>query len=545
MKYFVIVVLFVSGCTQAKIINKPVSQPPVTTHDTIHKTVSIIDTIIRLFILDDTQSIKKEISVKDYFAFGDGSTDDYLPIINACNYCIANPKICTTVRFPVGVYVTTKPILLQNLVNGANQFFTINLVGDVSNKPYLNSYGSSIYCKYTSGYGVGMILARGVKIQNISVIGQYTFPQSVLGNKIATLKYSEWDNGSVTDSRYLPYSGFAIDPYPMAQGGSGGSSQIEISNCTTAQWMVGIAIGCNGISLNAESINLIDDNFADVKICVAIGQDQSKDINIIRPKCWTAIHTMLDGLHYGSGTGGGSVTGYGGNIAANMYELFNVNTDRFPLAWYSLYAENLFKIGSVGSRTGTNLTNCQIDLICADGYPAPDYIISGNINFYGGMLRLYTDNPKRLKLNNTSSMFRDMTLSSPPITRSLIGMNPDYPNPKFDNIALYSTGKYFHEKFDTLISIPNNIKLTIDRNAWVSFASPQSSIHANVDDYILGAPAGGYSYAYDTALNKMINPTKQIGRVTKISGDSLYLNDVGLDVHTGDQYDQIYISRIK
>ena len=283
------------------------------------------------------------INVKDFFAKGDGSSDDYLPIINACNYCIANPTICTTVRFPVGTYVTTKPILLQNIVNGANQFFTINLIGDVSNKSYLSQYGSTIYCKFKAGFGIGMEFARGVLIKNLSIVGQYVFPNSVAGNKIATLMWNQWNDGSVSDSRYFPYAGISIDPYPLIQGGTGGSSQIEISNCAIKQWMVGVAIGCNGVTLNAESINLIDDNIDAVRDAIAIGQDQSKDIHIDRIKCWAAVHTMLDGLRYGTGTGGGSVFINGGNIAANMNELFNLYADRFPLSVKDLYAENLFK----------------------------------------------------------------------------------------------------------------------------------------------------------------------------------------------------------
>lgn len=544
MKYLSIIFLFFVSFLQAQIKRPSVLPPRFTpvkknTPPTGTLPVVVIDTIH----IPNTGII----SVKNFFAMGDGSSDDYLPLINAFNYAIKNPRICATVRVPVGVYLCSKSILLENVVNGANQFFQINIIGDVSNKPYLNSYGSTIYFTSKSGYGIGMVLARGVKIENITVVGQYTFPNSVIGNKIATLKYSDWNDGSVTDSRYAPYAGFVIDPYPMKQGGTGGSSQIEISNCTSAQWMVGAAIGCNGVSLNAESINLIDDNFACVRDAIAIGQDQSKDINIIRPKCWTAIHTLLQGLTYGRGTGGGSVTGYGGNIAANMNELFNLNTDRFPLAWYSLYAENLFKIGQVGSRAGVNLINCQLDFICAAGYPRPDYLLSGNINFSGGMLRFYTDEPKRMKLCNTSSMLRDLTISEPMITRSLIGLNPDYPNPRFDNVSLYNTGKFLKENTDTLISISTRTinLLTIDRTNWVSYMGFSEKTDVKIGDYIIGAPAGGSSYAYDTALNMMIDPTRVIGKVVKISGDSLYLDDVGLDVHTGDVWDAIYISRIK
>src|SRR5579863_5557195 len=153
------------------------------------------------------------LSVTDFFALGDGVSDDYLPLINACNYCLANPKICTRVRFPAGLsFRITKPLLLQN--NG--RYFTITLSGDYSSKYASDEYLSKIICDYKAGFGIGIQYGRGIVIENLTIIGKYIFPNSVSNYNIGTLKFSDWIDTTITDTRYSPYAGISVDPFQNA-----------------------------------------------------------------------------------------------------------------------------------------------------------------------------------------------------------------------------------------------------------------------------------------------------------------------------------------
>ncbi|MEJ0079788.1 MAG: hypothetical protein WDM78_02220 [Puia sp.] len=160
-------------------------------------------------------------------------------------------------------------------------------------------------------------------------------------------------------ARYAPYAGISIDP--NAVGGTAGTSDVTINNCSIVKWMVGIMLTANGQTLNDEMINVLDDEIDVCRVAIAIGQDQSKTINIKGLKVWNSTHTVLDGVTYGRGKGGGSVFCENWNIAGNCNELFNLNTDRFPLSCKDIYSESLFRIGYVGFGVGANFINAQID----------------------------------------------------------------------------------------------------------------------------------------------------------------------------------------
>jgi hypothetical protein len=478
------------------------------------------------------------VSIRDFGAKCDGATDDYAADSAACAYCIAHPAICSTVSFPVGRSRITKPLMLQN--NG--RFFTIRLSGALPAKSAPDNYVSGLYCDFKEGPGIGIQLGRGIIIENLSIIGKYMFPYSVTNKNIASTTFEQWNDKSVVDSRYNPYAGIVIDPHRNASGSTGGTSGVEIRQCAIKQFMVGICLSPNGETLNDEMINMIDDDIEAVRVAIAIGQDQSKEIHIDRLKCWSSTHTILDGLHYGRGTGGGSVMIEGMNIAGNVNQLFNLNTDRFPLSAKDIYSESLFRIGAVGCGTGSNFINFQIDFLTGPGMPAADYLLSGCANFYGGTLRYYNDSKtQRLNFSNMTGWFRDLSMNNQPIIRSLYGDQQYWPLPYFDNVHNYYRGGLVTNEPDSLIRI-RPASITVNRSNWTASIT---GVPGRVGDYILAAPTNVTGWHYDSAMNCARSPTLQIGRVIRVSGDTLYLDDVGLNVYQTSPYDAVYIDRIK
>ncbi len=485
-----------------------------------------------------------EVSVMDFGAKCDGIADDIIADSTACAYCIAHPFFCSTISFPVGHSRISRPLLLQN--NG--HYFTIHLKGMLPAKEASDQYLSEIICDYKAGYGIGIQSGRGIILENLAILGKYTFPYSVTNSNIGTLLFSQWIDKTISDSRYAPYAGIVIDPFANASGASGGTSGVEIRQCAIKQWMVGICLSPQN-TVNDEMINIIDDDIEANRVAIAIGQDQSKEIHIDRLKCWASTHTIIDGVSYGRGTGGGSVDMEGGNIAGNVNQLLNVILDRFPMSIKDIYSESLFRIGSVGNGAGANFINTQINFLTGDGLPSADYIISGQANFYGGSLRYYDGSPThRLNLSNIGSWFRDMTMNTQPITIGLYGYPSNvYPVPYFENVHnYYRGGKIVNGSTDSLIPLHNISYGFSDSVKWVAvyYGKGLGSI-SRKGDYILGAPQNTSGWHHDRAQNAEHCATIKLGRVVKISADSLYLDDVGLNAPATRSFDAIYIDRLK
>lgn len=516
----------------------PVQNPPP-------KTDSLIIRII------DTSG--SSIDPRSFGAKGDGIADDYLPLLAACNACILYPRNCTRVRIPAGYnFRITQSLLLQN--NG--QFFTITLGGDCSNKSASNQYLSKITFDAKTGYAIGIQLGRSIRIENITITGQYLFPSTVSNVNIGIYTFADWYNAAqsegITDTRNSPYSGISIDPNINASGSSGGTSDVTVSHCSVKQFMVGIALTPNSSTLNDEMINILEDDIEFCRVAIAIGQDQSKTINIKGLKVWASVHTVLDGVSYGRGTGGGSVFCESWNIAGNTNELFNLNTDRFPLSCKDIYSESLFRIGTVRGGAGANCLDCSIDFLTGPGMPAADYLLYGNMNFLGGCIRYYDNSPThRLSLSGISGVFRDLTLNNPPLTYSFQGypLATGWDYPKFDNVHLYynSGVKTLKDTFEGITRFNRTVGAVINRTTWTGYLIPENDDYANiaVGDYILGAPGSSSKLFWDQGLNPNVCATIQIGRVTRMNVDTVFTDDVGVNCSSGTGYDNLYISKTK
>ncbi len=507
------------------------------------------------------------LSVKDFGARGNGSTDDFAAIQKACDYIIQHPAVATSLRFPVGTYLISHPIILQHVVQGRWQFFTVRLFGDAPAKSGADGYLSTIKCAFTDGFGIGVQFGRGIQIQNLNIVGSYTFPNQINNYNIGTTLYSAWNNGSVRDSRFAPYAGIVIDPFcdsnfiKPADGyqqlrsqylpgtGAGGTSGMEISQCGIHQFAVGVMLTPNPRTQNDEMINILDDNIDAVKVAIAIGQDQSKEIHIDRLKVWASTYTILDGLSYGSSNAPCSVMISGMNIAGNVNQLFNINAGRFPLSARDIYAESLFRIGFVHGVAGVNFDNFQIDLLTGPGMPAADYIFAGGpATWKGGMLRYYDGSfNHRMNLSEMTIKFKDMTMSNPPVTIGLYayGIN-GHPTPELENIQMYygnGTGK-LKKDFEVLVPFPYVPDFTVDKQKWVASFKIPAGLDIQAGDYIMASPTDKTGHAYDRAMYNGNCSTIQIGRVVSIKEGTVSLDDVGLNAYPGKDYGAVYIDKI-
>lgn len=524
----------------------------VVKQDTIH--IAVRDTTVTF--------VYNSYSVTDFGAHPGASYDNANAFQAASDYIIQHPGLGSNLYIPPGDYYTSRPWILQKVQNGMWQFFTIHIFGDAPAKSSPTQYLTNIFCSYNTGFGIGVQFGRDIRIENINIAGQYQPPPVNIYN-IGTTIYSDWNTGSTRHSRFSPYSGIAIDPFcdsnNLASGdryqfansnsqylpntGRGGTSGAKINNCSVKNFEVGIVLTPNGYTQNDEDIDIVDDNIFACKVNIAICQDQSKAITIERLKSWGPTYTVLDGLNYGSGTGGGSTFCSIWNIAGCVNQLINVNVSRFPISLFGIYAESLFRIGGAYGLAGCNFVNCQIDLLTGPGMPAADYVFAGGPATYsGGMLRYYdgTYLQHRMNLNDLKMKFRDMTFNNFPITAAVYGLGTNtYPVPTFDNITyFYNTQN--QEGFRQAWPIG---PITIDRIHWTA-SLPKPNDTLTVGSYLLGGPTDATKWYYDRGMNPTIANTIQIGRIIKVTTDSVFLDDVGLNCFNG-SFGAVFIDSVK
>ena len=110
------------------------------------------------------------ISVKDFGAVGDGSTDDTIAIRNAINFGITNGN---AVYFPAGDYNVTNQIN----INGAVKIFGTTFL---ATNAVQNHFGSRIYINFLTSTATSCfyVTYNGVQIENLQFYGNQPAPTS-------------------------------------------------------------------------------------------------------------------------------------------------------------------------------------------------------------------------------------------------------------------------------------------------------------------------------------------------------------------------------
>lgn len=180
--------------------------------------------------------------------------------------------------------------------------------------------------------------------------------------------------------------------------------------------------------------------------------------------------------------------------------------------------------------------------------PAADYLIGGQANFYGGMLRYYDNSQThRMNLVGCPGYFRDMTMNLRPIVTSMSGYPTNtYPVPVFDNVHNYYRGGNVSAGVETITRLSGITGIAIDQTRWTGTVTGGGiGAMVQIGDYILGSPDSKNRKFYDPSLNPLNCNTIQIGRVTAINGNVVSVDDVGLNCPQTVGYDGVFVSRLK
>lgn len=558
------------GVTQQSAVCPPLP-PPITVHDTT-KTVDIIyvdsvrfDTVVSVQIVNypvhdtlaihDTLRVNSTTSILPFVVlYPDPSGDSWLLLQTAIDNYI-NAKAGWPLLMP-GTYRISQPLLAAKIVNGDYGQVSLHIEGYASAKNTPAQYLAHITPMYADRFTLGIQKGKGCAIANIAFDGPFALLSTFTTLQIDTLPLSAWADGKVSINRTSPTSGVVIDPfsssenfdsvkYQMYKGfeakylpimSRGGSTAIQITGCSFGNFVVGVMITPSN-QANAEEIDVIDCSMQSCVAAYACTQTQSKTNTITRMQVWNHVHTIIDGHHFGFAHSDGSTMPMVDviNVAGTNHELVCGGTNPFAAVLSKVYAEGLFKIGYIGGYSGVSFKDCQIDFqSSAPGTPSPDTYFQGQyVSWDNCMLRIYNGGTPgfRFPWGGQDNFFTGGTIGGPPISGpnrlSFTHTVGYYGGP----LILTGTGGW------DSTGLVNNVSLYCDRTTFTGYLTGLKGVQ--VGDIILTAKRNDE----DTDIISDINIQYIIGNVASVSGDTTYLQGMGMGIQSG-MY-SAWINRLK
>jgi hypothetical protein len=196
------------------------------------------------------------------------------------------------VMLPAGRFLLEEPILIHN--NG--RFARTSLIGQSTLMDW--KQGTQLAMDYNSGYGIGIQLGKGVRIDGVSVVGKFAPNTSDFFRK----KIEDFIDPKIVEDGYHPYSAITIDP--INTGSNGGSTAVTIKNCRLFNTCAGVASSPNGGTRNAEMTTIENVQFGFNRVAVSASHDQERNCIIRDCFAWEAVHTFFSSHRYGVGIGG-------------------------------------------------------------------------------------------------------------------------------------------------------------------------------------------------------------------------------------------------
>lgn len=406
--------------------------------------VSTLDDGVTRIRTNDNRTLKRyignSINAKWWGAVGDGVHDDWPNLQAASDWCIANPEYTRNLDLPRGVYKISQPWTFYKW-NGTNyEFFSINVQGERVGNFTRTDYSTVIKPTFTDKSAVEFQLAKTSAFRGIYISGPadgvFNWDQKVF----VRIPFETFMQGLSADSRHAAQCAIVIDPYTQSlaskptdsypgrtswyrgPGSTGGSSDVTVEDCRLYGFTIGVGISLNGVTRNAELVKVLHSSVGYAKVAIASGQDQTKN-NVVRDLvCWDFVHTVFDNNTYGEGVGTNPyVTDV--NIAGHVNRLANiVDAGRYGAYFKNIFAESMFRIGTIISQAPSTIETFQFDFSTSEGadMPSPDnYLQAENLTLRSGQLRIYDNSLKRIHMLGTNNVvFQSCTFQNMPVVKN-------------------------------------------------------------------------------------------------------------------------------
>ena len=300
------------------------------------------------------------------------SLDTTTALQAAINAAISSGK---KLIIPWGTYKISSPLMVTNLNGSTWGWVGVDISGEKTAWDFpANTTNGTVATRIKPTYNnaPAMVIAQavGVRLSSIAFIGTndvFSVFNANPANYYKVMTASNLNTNASRDSRYSPYCAVAIDPFNSTGAAAGyptlsayyvgspvGSTDTQFEDCRFENFVVGVALSMNSSTQNNDKVTFRNCMFGYIKVGLAIGQDQSRGINLFNCQyyfCYTAIDSVSYGQQIGT-----TVKAFGG-IAVCVKYLFNTTSSRQDTVLVDgLYCESLASLGFFGSGAQTQNT---------------------------------------------------------------------------------------------------------------------------------------------------------------------------------------------
>lgn len=482
------------------------------------------------------------------------SGDNYPQMKAALDYQLITPD--AEVILAPGYYTYTQPWIAAIIQDGKYKQCTPRIRGMFPARNCPEKFRANLLPTFNDAFAFGVQVAKSGYFNDIAIKGVYTFPNSLTPLQIDTLTDAQWNVG-VRANSVTPHCGIAIDPFsdsvgfpidwmypslrnfyiPSTGSSRSGSTAFQMNGIDVRNFLVGVIITPSN-QQNGEIIHLRNSSIAYCKVAYATCQAQSKTNRIEDLEVWGHVRTIIDNMNYGvrHGDGAGSPTVDGINIADNIFEIFRVNNYAFQGSFHHIYGELIGRLGSVGGNAGALVEDMEIAFSSGDpGRFMPDYYVyASNTIFTNCMMRFYSESGKykRFPLNGANNEFAGGQVTGPPQIAIYGGAPVSYP--RIRGMVMYALNGVFndsHYDYFKWLTI-SNVHVNSNGTGWFTRGGPDPSQERGNFTTVVANDL--LITEHLTKEGNMFNWNYPVGFVSKISGDTVYLDNVGVGIKNGE-----------
>jgi hypothetical protein len=248
------------------------------------------------------------------------------------------------------------------------------------------------------------------------------------------------------------------------------------------------------------------------------------------------------GVRHGDGAGSPMIDGI--NIAGHIHQIFNVTNYTFSGIYNNIYGEGVYKIGLLGGNAGAKVDGMNVDFENGNSpnLPTPDfYYYANNVIFSNCILRFYPGAVPGMRMihNGVNVKFEFGEQNEQPLARLDGGAAVNYPT--MEGVTKYSIKGIINDSHrDTCYFLTvNTIHVNPDFTGYfVRYGYPND--RGDINKISVGDPV--------ITTHKGRNIPGQLfwnyplGYISKVSNDTVYLNNIGVGIHDGEYYAEIVYS---
>ncbi len=325
------------------------------------------------------------IHAKWFGTVGDGVADDTLSIQNAIDLSLRD-NISKEVYLHAGTFKTNDTLHL-----GYSEYQGVTLTGNGSRYKGENPSGTTIIPTFVDRPVIAVTAARITRISKLSLKGlnaDFVYANK-LGLSTATFDdrlIDSWKDPALTtmtDGRYNPYCGIAIDPYSgpipanpsdgypdvnfptwtglSAQYGKDGSSQVVITDVVISGFVAGVALQPSNYDGNGDFISFSNCALVANLYGFSVGNSQTRQIGF-SDSLLNNCHTAYTSVVHGNQKGKNNTLFANTNFDACIKWLL-IDSTYGAIHLDTCYGENAYiileDIGGSSNKNPVNFTSCE------------------------------------------------------------------------------------------------------------------------------------------------------------------------------------------